>query len=218
MPKRFDLLVFDWDGTVVDSAAHIAESVQAAASDLGLPVPSDRDARHIIGLGLLDAMAYLFPALPSERYPLLAERYRHHYLAGDHKIELFGGAHEALIEMREAGFQLAVATGKARRGLERAFQSTNLAPVFHASRCADEGQPKPHPEMLLYLIKSLGADRERTLMIGDTTHDLLMARNAGVAALAAGYGAHPRETLFEQGPLACASSFTELVQWIRMHA
>src|SRR5690242_6958363 len=179
MPKRFDLLVFDWDGTVVDSASHIAESVQAAAADLSLPVPSDRDARHIIGLGLIDAMVYLFPALPPERYPQLAERYRHHYLAGDHKIELFAGAYEALVAMRTAGFQLAVATGKARRGLERAFESTRLAPVFHASRCADEGEPKPHPDMLLYLLNSMGVAPERTLMIGDTTHDLIMARNAG---------------------------------------
>jgi phosphoglycolate phosphatase len=203
---------------VVDSASHIAESVQNAAADLDLPIPSEREARHIIGLGLVDALSYLFPALAAERYPLLADRYRHHYLAGDHKVQLFAGVSAALMDMREAGFQLAVATGKARRGLERALQSTNLAAVFHASRCADEGHPKPHPDMLLYLIQSMRVERTRTLMIGDTTHDLLMARNAGVAALAAGYGAHPPETLIEHAPLACASSFAELAQWIHTHA
>jgi phosphoglycolate phosphatase len=218
MGKRFDLLVFDWDGTVVDSAGHITESVQAAAADLNLPVPSDRQARHIIGLGLVDALTYLFPHLSSDQYPALAERYRYHYLAGDHKVQLFGGAHASLSRFRDAGFQLAVATGKARRGLDRALQATNMASIFHASRCADEGLPKPHPDMLLYLITVLGIEPARTLMIGDTTHDLLMARNAGVDAVAVAYGAHPREMLVGENPLACLSSFAELTQWIDTHA
>jgi phosphoglycolate phosphatase len=218
MGKRFDLLVFDWDGTVVDSAGHIATSLQAASADLELPVPSDQQARHIIGLGLIDALTYLFPELPSARYPDLADRYRHHYLAGDHNVHLFAGAYESLQSFRAGGFQLAVATGKARRGLDRALQSTNMTSIFHASRCADEGLPKPHPDMLLYLIEAMGVDRTRTLMIGDTTHDLLMARNAGVEAVAVAYGAHPRELLVEKSPLACISSFAELAQWVEAFA
>jgi phosphoglycolate phosphatase len=218
MANRFELLVFDWDGTVVDSTAHIAQSLQAAAADLNLAVPTDREAKHIIGLGLVDALTYLFPELASDRYPALAERYRHHYLAGDHKVQLFGGAYEALVNFRDGGFRLAVATGKARRGLDRALQATNMTSIFHASRCADEGLPKPHPDMLLYLIDTMEVTPESTLMIGDTTHDLLMARNAGVQALAVSYGAHPLDTLNEHSPLACVSSFTELAQWIKTYA
>jgi phosphoglycolate phosphatase len=218
MGKRFDLLVFDWDGTVVDSAGHITQSLQSAAADLNLAVPSEERARHIIGLGLVDALTYLFPELPSEKYPELAERYRQHYMAGDHKVQLFGGAYDSILAFRDAGFRLAVATGKARRGLDRALQATRMASMFHASRCADEGLPKPHPDMLLYLIDAMGVEPTRTLMIGDTTHDLLMARNAGVAAAAVAYGAHPRELLMEHDPLACFSSFAELAQWVAANA
>jgi phosphoglycolate phosphatase len=214
MGKRFDLLVFDWDGTLVDSAQHIVASIQAAAHDLGLATPPDDRARHIIGLGLADAMAYLFPELASAEYPRLAERYRHHYLAGDRELTLFSGAFEGIQAFRAAGFALAVATGKSRQGLNRALETFGLGPFFHASRCADEGLSKPHPDMLHYLMSALGAGPERTLMIGDTTHDLQMAKNAGVAAVAVGYGAHTRAHLEAEGPLACVESFAELEQWV----
>lgn len=218
MHKRFDLLVFDWDGTVVDSAGHIAGSIQAAARDIGLTAPSDQRARHIIGLGLADSMAYLFPELPRADYPLLVERYRFHYLAGGDKVMLFEGAFDGIQGFRAAGFSLAVATGKSRQGLDRALQESGLGPLFHASRCADEGLPKPHPDMLLYLIDTLGVDAQRTLMVGDTTHDLEMARAAGVPAVAVAYGAHPRESLDAQGPLACVGSFHELTRWLKENA
>jgi phosphoglycolate phosphatase len=214
---RFDLLVFDWDGTVVDSAAHIVDSIQAAARDLGLPTPAAERARHIIGLGLVDAMTYLFPALPNRDYPRLAERYRFHYLAGDHKLSLFEGAYEGIRGFHADGFSLAVATGKSRQGLDRALQVSGLGPFFHATRCADEGCPKPDPEMLLYLMHRFGAEPQRTLMIGDTTHDLEMARSARIPAVAAAYGAHPRESLEAQAPLACVTSFDELVQWVKQN-
>ncbi|HTS54021.1 MAG TPA: HAD-IA family hydrolase [Burkholderiales bacterium] len=214
MGKRFDLLVFDWDGTVVDSADHIVGSIQAAARDLGLDSPLEQRARHIIGLGLVDAMTHLFPALPPADYPRLAERYRHHYLAGDHKVSLFAGASQGIQAFCAAGFTLAVATGKSRQGLDRALERSGLASFFRASRCADEGFPKPHPDMLQYLMTALGAKPQRTLMIGDTTHDLEMARSAGVPSVAMGYGAHPRESLEAQGPLACLMSFAELVRWV----
>ncbi|MBI2311343.1 MAG: HAD-IA family hydrolase [Betaproteobacteria bacterium] len=218
MPKQFELLVFDWDGTLMDSAAVIVESIQAASGDLGLPVPSDEAARHIIGLGLTDALGYLFPQLPQERYGDLVERYRFHFLARDSEIPLFGGAQEAIRELHQAGFLLAVATGKSRVGLDRALGNTGLRAYFHASRCADEGFSKPHPGMLLALMEELGMAADRTLMIGDTTHDLQMAANAGVAAVGAAYGAHPRDNLLALSPLACLESFAELHRWLMSNA
>lgn len=218
MPKQFELLVFDWDGTLMDSAASIVESLQAACADLSLPAPAEDDARHIIGLGLNDALGYLFPELPRNRYGALTERYRSHFLARDSAIPLFPGVPEAIRELHGEGFLLAVATGKSRAGLDRALESTGLQLYFHASRCADEGFPKPHPEMLLALMEKLGTGPEQTLMIGDTSHDLQMADNAGVAAVAAAYGAHPRASLLACPALACLESFPELHRWLKIHA
>jgi phosphoglycolate phosphatase len=218
MPKRFDLLVFDWDGTLMDSAAAIVASIQAASRDLGMNEPDDASARHIIGLGLNEAMAALFPDLPESEYDRLTDRYRHHFLGQDADIPLFSGADEAIRELHEAGFLLAVATGKSRRGLDRALSHTSLAPFFHVTRCADESFSKPHPQMLLTIMEQMGASPDKTLMIGDTSHDLQMAVNAGVPSLAAGYGAHPFESLASFAPLACAGSFAELRQWLRENA
>jgi phosphoglycolate phosphatase len=218
MGARFDLLVFDWDGTIVDSAQHIVDSIQAACQDLGLAVPSADDARHIIGLGMHDALSYLLPGLPASDYPRLAERYRCHYLSGDHTVQLFGGVRAGIERLRAAGFLLGVATGKSRRGLERALDDSGLRPYFHASRCADEGFSKPHPEMLQFLMDALGVRPERTLMIGDTSHDLEMARAASVAALAVAYGAHPHDKLLPLEPVACVFTFTEAMAWLSANA
>lgn len=217
-PKRFDLLIFDWDGTLMDSAGAIAACIQAACADMGLPVPTREEASHVIGLGLREALAHLFPGLPEAQHPLLADRYRHHFLSQDHEILLFEGARELIEELHSAGFQLAVATGKARRGLDRAFSHTGLEPYFHASRTADETFSKPHPAMIEELLDELMIAPERALMIGDTTHDLEMARNAGIDSLAAGYGAHPAEGLREHGALGVCASFAELADWLREHA
>ena len=218
MGKSFDLLVFDWDGTLMDSAAHIVSSIQAAARDLDLALPGEERARHIIGLGLVDALTFLFPSLPRPDYPRLAERYRRHYLAGAQNLALFAGAEEGIRTMHAAGFSLAVATGKSRQGLDHSLAASGLAAFFHASRCADEGLPKPHPDMLIFLIQTLGVEPRRTLMIGDTTHDLKMARSAGVPALAVGYGAHTRASLEAHAPLACVMSFAELTGWVQQNA
>ena len=218
MPKRFDLLVFDWDGTLMDSAAVIVDSIQAASRDIGVDAPSDDEARHIIGLGLNEAVAALFPAMDTADYARLADRYRHHFMAQDAQIPLFAGAEEAIRELHAEGFLLAVATGKGRRGLDRVLDHTGLRPWFHATRCADESFSKPHPQMLLELMDVLGATPDRTLMIGDTSHDLQMAANAGVPSLGACYGAHPREGLLGYAPLACAETFADLRQWLREHA
>jgi phosphoglycolate phosphatase len=215
MDRRFDLLVFDWDGTLMDSAAHIACALQEAFRDLGLPVPPTSAARHVIGLGLEDAMMYLNPGLGRSRYEEVADRYRVHFLAGDHSVELFPAVAAGIPALNQGGYLMAVATGKSRRGLDRSLSATGLAPYFHASRCADEGFPKPHPEMLQVIMEMLGTIPDRTLMIGDTTHDLQMAQNADVAAVAVSYGAHLTADLESMNPIGCVSSFEQLLQWLK---
>jgi len=218
MPKQFDLLVFDWDGTLMDSAAAISSSLRLACADMELPVPSEARARFIIGLGLHDALKYVLPDLPAAAYPALLERYRYHFLRRDRETTLFEGAPQALRALREAGFLLAVATGKSRRGLDRALEATALQSLFHATRCADESFSKPHPGMLLWLLDELAVTRERTLMIGDTSHDMEMAAAAEVPRLGVAYGAHPRENLLKHEPVACLNTFSELAQWLTTHA
>jgi len=217
MSARYDVLVFDWDGTLIDSAGHIAVSLQAAFRDLGLEVPSDEAARHVIGLGLEDTVRYLNPSLDKDRYQELVERYRVHFLAGDEGVELFPAVAKGIPLLQQAGYLMAVATGKSRRGLDRSLLATGLHTYFHASRCADEGFPKPHPDMLHEIMRALGAAPERTLMIGDTTHDLQMAQNAGVAAVAVTYGAHAPAKLVSMSPLACVQSFEDLMQWLQQN-
>ncbi|MDH5536133.1 MAG: HAD-IA family hydrolase [Betaproteobacteria bacterium] len=218
MARRFELLVFDWDGTLMDSAAAITASLQAACQDLDLPVPSDKEARFIIGLGLNDAMAHVLPSLAPANYARVAERYRHHFLADGSRVGLFPGAQETVAELHEAGFVLAVATGKSRRGLDRELAATRLGAYFHATRCADESFSKPHPGMLQHLIDELGVDTARTLMIGDTIHDMEMARNAGVARLGVAYGAHARHELLAFDPVGCVDAIGELRAWLLAHA
>jgi len=218
MAKRFELIVFDWDGTLMDSTGAIVASIKAAASDLGIEPPSDERASHIIGLGLIDALRHALPDLPEERYQDVALRYRHHYMARDHELTLFAGAESMIDELAGAGHALAVATGKTRKGLDRAFEVSGLGSRFHASRCADECHSKPHPQMLEELMDEFGVPPEATLMIGDTTHDLLMARNARVAALGVAYGAHPRAVLEAEAPLYCAADVAQLAAWLRLNA
>jgi len=218
MPKRFDLLVFDWDGTLMDSAGTIVSSIQNACSDLDLPVPSDAASRHVIGLGLQEALEMLVPGRNAEDYQLLVERYRFYYLGQDMQIPLFEGVTQAIADLHDAGFLLAVATGKSRRGLDRALEHSGLGEYFHSTRCADECFSKPHPCMIDQIMDELGVPQARTVMIGDTSHDLKMAINAGVDALGAGYGAHPKEHLEALSPLICADSFIELNEWIKANA
>jgi phosphoglycolate phosphatase len=218
MPKNFDLLTFDWDGTLMDSAAAIALSLQSACGDLGLPVPSQEQARYVIGLGLHDAMAHILPGVDPAQYPNVVERYRVHFLKHDAATTLFPGVAETVAKLRDEGFLLAVATGKSRRGLDRALNSTGLKPYFHATRCADEGHTKPDPGMLLGLMDELGVTGERTLMIGDTTHDMEMARAAGAHRLAVCYGAHDRDALLGYEPVACMEDFAGVRRWLAQHA
>jgi phosphoglycolate phosphatase len=218
MRRRFDLLVFDWDGTLMDSAACIAASLQCACEDLGYPVPSDREARYVIGLGLSDAMAHILPDVPASDYHRIAERYRHHFLRADAQTALFAGVVEMLQELRANGHLLAVATGKGRRGLDRALEATGLETHFHATRCADEGHSKPDPRMLYWLLESMDVKAERALMIGDTTHDMAMAQAAGMARLAVAHGAHEAAELLQYEPLACVRDCAEMRAWLAKHA
>lgn len=212
--NRFDLIVFDWDGTLMDSAAAIVRAIVAACRDLELPEPSEARARHVIGLGLHDALAHAVPQLERSDYSKLVERYRFHYLSSDHELSLFPGAFEMIEQLADAGRLLGVATGKSRVGLDRALAHTGLGSFFDSTRCADECFSKPHPAMLEQIMGELGVARDRTLMVGDTTHDLDMARNAGVAALAVSFGAHPRAALVEAQPLALVDTPADLAAWL----
>ncbi|RZI40173.1 HAD family hydrolase [Herbaspirillum sp. HC18] len=216
--KQFDLIVFDWDGTLMDSTSTIAACIQAAAKDLGLPVPDSKQASYVIGLGLHDAMEAVLPGLEPKYYPHMVERYRYHYLTKDKGLTLFEGVRDMLTDLAQQGYFLAVATGKSRVGLNRALDAANLLSAFDATRCADETFSKPHPAMLQELTRELGQDLRRTVMIGDTTHDLQMAINAGSGSVGVHYGAHSAPELAALNPLFVASSVPELHNWLRENA
>lgn len=216
--KQFDLIVFDWDGTLMDSTATIVKCIQASAKDLGLPVPDDKAAAYVIGLGLYEAMQAAMPDIDPKYYPRMVERYRYHYLAKDHELTLFQGAREMLAELSQEGYFLAIATGKSRVGLNRALDAVKLLSLFDATRCADETFSKPHPAMLQELTRELGQDMVRTVMIGDTTHDLQMAINAGAAGIAVHYGAHSESELQALKPLHSVNSIAELHVWLAENA
>lgn len=216
--KRYELIVFDWDGTLMDSAGAIVRAIQAACEDLGLPVPEDARARHVIGLGLSDALSYAVPELTEDKYPDMVARYRHHYLSRDQELVLFDGIESTLKRLSDGGWWLAVATGKSRVGLDRALAHTGLGAHFHATRCADECFSKPHPAMLEELMAELSVPAARTLMVGDTTHDLQMAQNAGVDGLAVTFGAHAPATLALVPSVAHVATPAELDRWLRDNA
>ena len=216
--KQFDLIVFDWDGTLMDSTTTIVKCIQAAAKDLGLPIPDNKAASYVIGLGLQDAMQAALPDLDPKYYPRMVERYRYHYLAKDQGLALFDGVREMLSELSQQGYFLAVATGKSRVGLNRALDAAKLLSLFDATRCADETFSKPHPAMLQELTRELGQDMRRTVMIGDTTHDLQMASNAGAAGIAVHYGAHPEQSCKCSVLFIAANSVAELHAWLTENA
>jgi phosphoglycolate phosphatase len=210
---KYTLLVFDWDGTIIDSASTIAECIRLAAADLGLDVPTKEQASHVIGLGLHDALRYAVPQLRPEQMTEFVARYRYHFLMREDAMGLFDGMRELLESMSKVR-TLGIATGKSRRGLDRALDATALRPYFQASRCADETNPKPHPAMLRELMSELDVPAGSALMIGDTSHDLEMARAAGVDALAVTYGAHPEESLRACAPRGCVGTVRELREWL----
>jgi phosphoglycolate phosphatase len=212
--RRFDLVVWDWDGTVIDSVGAVADAIVGAAVDLGLPAPTPERARWVIGLGLLEAIHHAVPTIAREQLPAFVERYRVHYLKRDPELEVFAGIPELLRGLDAAGVPLAVATGKSRVGLNRALVQTGLGPRFAATRCADEGAPKPDPWMLRDLAATLQVAPDRMVMIGDTTHDVRMAQAAGAASVAVLYGAHDPGSLRASGPDAVVDSVPALADWL----
>ena len=218
MPRRFDLIAFDWDGTLFDSTKIIVRCIQRAVADVGGTVPGDREAAYVIGMGLMQALAHAAPDVPQEKYPELGARYRHHYMTHQDDLVLFDGVLPMLGELKQRHHWLAVATGKSRRGLDEALASSQLEGVFDGSRTADETAGKPHPRMLEELMREFGTDPQRTLMIGDTTHDLQMALNAGCPSVGVSYGAHPPGEFESLSPLFVAHSVADLHRWLLEHA
>lgn len=213
-PRRFDLIAFDWDGTLFDSTQIIVRCIQRAVADVGGTVPGEREAAYVIGMGLMDALAHAAPDVPRERYPELGTRYRQHYLAHQNDLSLFEGVLPMLQDLRERHHALAVATGKSRRGLDEVLRTVQLQGVFDASRTADETAGKPDPRMLHELMRELGTEPARTLMIGDTTHDLQMALNAGCASIGVSYGAHETHGFAALRPQCVLHSVRELHAWL----
>ncbi|MFZ2299459.1 MAG: HAD-IA family hydrolase [Aquabacterium sp.] len=217
-PRAYDLIVFDWDGTLFDSTALIARSIQLACEDMGLPVPARHEAAYVIGLGLHDALAHVAPTLPADQVPAMGQRYRHHYFRQQGELSLFDGTVELLQALKARHHWLAVATGKSRQGLNEALAHVELRGMFDGTRTADETASKPHPLMLQELMAEFGVDPERTLMIGDTTHDLQLALNAGTHSVAVSYGAHEPAAFADYPTRFVAHSTADLHDWLLRHA
>ena len=214
-PRRFDLIAFDWDGTLFDSTQIIVRCIQAAVRDVGGTVPTDEAAAYVIGMALPQALAHAAPDVPLDQRAELGLRYRYHYLHHQDDVALFDGVMPMLQALRARGHLITVATGKSRRGLDEALDSAQLRGVFDGSRTADETAGKPSPLMLDELMAEFDVSPQRTLMIGDTTHDLQMALNAGCASVAVTYGAHTPEAFGALGPLCIADSVAQLDAWLR---
>ena len=217
-PRQFDLIAFDWDGTLFDSTALITRCIQSAVVYVGGVAPTREAASYVIGMGLMQALAHAAPDVPPDRYPELGQRYRHHYMAAQHELSLFEGVLPLLAELRRRHHWLTVATGKSRAGLNEVLHTVELQGVFDGSRTADETAGKPNPRMLHELMREFGVAPERTLMVGDTTHDLQMAVNAGCASVGVSYGAHEPASFAVLNPLHVAHSVRELHDWLNAHA
>ncbi len=212
--RRYELIVWDWDGTIMDSTPTIVHCIQQACRDLDFPVPEDSIASYVIGLGIHDSLRRVVPTIDPKHFPTLVDRFRYHYLAKDHELHLFGGMRDLLENLRAQGFMLGVATGKPRRGLDRSLRHHQLEHLFHDTRTADESFAKPHPGMLMDLSDRLQVPVRKMLMIGDTTHDLQMAQAAEVDAVAVTYGAHPADALRSANSLACFDNVEVLGNWL----
>jgi phosphoglycolate phosphatase len=218
MSKQFDLIVWDWDGTLADSTGMITKAVVDAAEQVGLPKLDPAAARNIIGLGLKESIHALFGDLPAEQAQALARQYTANYYAGEQAIPLFTGAKSTIIELNRRGYKLAVATGKGRRGLNLALEHCGLTHYFHETRTVDECFSKPHPQMLDELMDACVTTPERTLMIGDTSYDMQMAENASVKALAVTFGAQTHEQLSDYNSMEIFHQFNDLSAWLLKHA
>ena len=215
MKNRFDVIIFDWDGTLVNSIDWIVHCVQRAAAESRCQIPESQAARDIIGLSLKNAIKQLFPGIDADAQQRLVKSYSEQFLSRQiDRDDLFDGVYDMLISLKQAGYQLAVATGKTRAGLDRALLGTGIADLFCVTRCADETQSKPDPAMVNEIIKHLGSANDRTLMVGDSVHDLQMAVNAEIAAVGVSCGAHSRDVLEKHNPLLCLQHTTELIDFL----
>ena len=210
----YSVVIFDWDGTLMDSTHSIVSAIQGACRDLELPVPTSEQASWVIGLSLERALRHAVPDLQKSMEPLFLDRYRYHYLARDTQLKLFDGVPELLDALQGMGVTLAVATGKSRVGLDRALTATSLHNRFSATRCADETFGKPHPAMLHELMDELMVEPQNVVMVGDTSHDLNMAANAGVHGLGVAYGAHPENELRTCPHQGIVGDVSSLRQWL----
>ena len=213
MPARIKFIVFDWDGTLMDSEAQIVACLHAAIADLELEPMNDNTVKNVIGLGLREAVDTLVPGRDDRFHQAFVDAYRTHWFQSESSV-LFAGAREVLDIIRQNEFLLGVATGKARRGLDRVLNDTGLTSCFHATRCADEAPSKPHPQMLLDLMEALEVLPEETIMVGDTEYDMEMATNAGVAKIAVRSGVHSGERLNRHAPLVCLDRVADMPDWM----
>ena len=213
-PRRFDLIAFDWDGTLFDSTQIIVRCIQQSVLDVGGTKPTDKAAAYVIGMGLMQALAHAAPDVPEAKYPELGRRYREHYTAHQNDLALFEGGLGLLADLKARHHCLAVATGKSRRGLDEVLQAVELRSVFDGSRTADETAGKPDPRMLRELMAQFGTEPARTLMVGDTTHDLQMALNAGCTSVGVSYGAHEPDAFDALKPLYVAHTVPQLHRWL----
>jgi phosphoglycolate phosphatase len=211
----YKLIIFDWDGTLMDSQERIVNCLSAAAADLVLPELHPSVLKNIIGLGLNEAILSLYPGLDTQQVQAFADRYRYHFLtADDTPMGVFENVHNMLQVLIDHGFLLAIATGKARRGLNQVLQETQLGELFQGSRCADETRSKPHPQMLLELLDEFGLTSEEAIMVGDTEYDMIMANSINMDGLAVSYGVHEKEALLKHNPLDCVDTIDELFHWL----
>jgi len=212
--SRYQLIVFDWDGTLMDSTGHIVTCMQQAISQLEFPPLADSAISHIIGLGLNEAAQALYPNISSMDVAQLAKTYRDIWLSTPHDTPLFDNASHLVQNLNKQEYFLGVATGKSRSGLNKVLSSTKLEHLFHATRCADECHSKPHPQMIEELMDYCGVTPKETLMIGDTEYDLQMAHNAGADSLAVSHGAHGINTLQACQPRDIVDNLHQVEQWL----
>lgn len=215
MKKRFNLIIFDWDGTLIDSIDWIVRSLQYAAESCFLPIPEKQAAREVIGLSIDTAMAALFPKIDRNTGKTLVQYYNDAYYSRKlGREDLFPGVYDMLVKLNEAGYRIAVATGKTRKGLNHALAATGTQDLFATTRCADESASKPDPAMLMDIMRSINVPHSDALMVGDTAHDLEMAQNAGISSVAVTCGAHPKQLLKPYQPLTCLHQPAELLNFI----
>ena len=216
MTNRYDLIIFDWDGTLIDSIDWIVNCLQRAAEDCQLDIPDQQESKDVIGLSLNNAINQLFPGIDSGKQEQLVKSYSQHFFSKPiSDQDFFEGVYDMLKELKAMGHHLAVATGKSRAGFQKALYGTAVNDLFSTTRCADETASKPHPRMLLEIIDELDVEKSRVLMIGDSVHDLQMAENAGIASVAVSCGAHSSIILEKYNPLACFQQTTDLMNFVR---